>query len=133
MIGSCKYIDVSLRERSQVASLPPTLRASPGETLLTIKNIRAALVADPELGAGNVLPKLLEHGADLDGPGLTFDVPVDDHPAWRELTLGGLQERVLARAAWLHRRGIKTHDPVAICVTSPADLLLNFMALSWLG
>ncbi len=101
--------------------------------MLTTKNIRAALVADPDLGAGNVLPKLLEHGADLSGPGLTFDVDVDGHPAWQDLTLGGLHERVLARAAWLHRRGIKPHDPVAIYVASPADLFLNFLACNWLG
>ncbi len=100
---------------------------------MTTKNIRAALVADPELGAGNVLPKLLQHGADLDGPGLTFDVPVDGRPAWRDLTLGGLQELVLARAAWLRHRGVKPHDPVAVYVTSPADLFLSFLALSWLG
>jgi len=40
-------------------------------------NIRAALAADPALGAGNVLPKLTEHGADPDRPTLTFDVDVD--------------------------------------------------------
>src|SRR5687767_1893016 len=101
--------------------------------MVTSKNIRAALVSDPQLGAGNVLPKLIEHGADPGGPGLTFDVDVDGHPAWHDLTLGGLHERVRARAAWLHRRGIKPHDPVAIYVTSSADLFLNFLACSWLG
>jgi acyl-coenzyme A synthetase/AMP-(fatty) acid ligase len=95
--------------------------------------IRGRLVADPDLGAGNVLSKLIEHGADLDGPGLTFDVDVDGHPAWRGLSLGLLHERVGARAAWLHRRGIRPRDPVAIYVRSSADLLLNFMALTWLG
>ena len=44
---------------------------------MSAKNIRAALAADPELGAGNVLVKVIEHGADLDGPGITFDVEVD--------------------------------------------------------
>ena len=34
-----------------------------------IRAIRAALAADPDLGAGNVLVKLIEHGAALDGPG----------------------------------------------------------------
>ena len=51
-------------------------------------NIRAVLAADPELGAGNVVPKLLAHGADPDGPGLAFDTTVDGHPAWQPLTLG---------------------------------------------
>ena len=43
-------------------------------------NLRSTLAADPELGAGNVLPRLAEHGADLDRPRLTFDTAVDGHP-----------------------------------------------------
>ncbi len=100
---------------------------------MTTNNIRARLAADPELGAGNVLPKLAEHGADPDGPGLTFDVPVDDHPAWQPLSLGQLRDRVAARAAWLHGRGIGPRDPVAVYVTSSADCLLSYLALCWLG
>jgi acyl-coenzyme A synthetase/AMP-(fatty) acid ligase len=100
---------------------------------MSATNIRAALAADPALGAGNVLLKLAEHGAAPDGPGITFDVAVDGHPAWAPLELGELSERVAARAAWLHARGIKARDPVAIYVTSAADCLLNFMALTWLG
>ncbi|WP_333767119.1 class I adenylate-forming enzyme family protein [Streptomyces sp. IBSBF 2435] len=96
-------------------------------------NIRARLAADPELGAGNVLPRLFEHGADPEGPGATFDVPVDGHPAWQELTLGRLRERVAARAAWWHARGIGPRDPVAVHVSASADCLLNFLALTWLG
>src|SRR5450755_1928068 len=100
---------------------------------MSATNIRAALAADPDLGAGNVLLKLAEHGAAPDGPGITFDVPVDGHPAWAPLTLGALRERVAARAAWLHHHGIRPRDPVALYVTSSADCLLNFMALTWLG
>jgi acyl-coenzyme A synthetase/AMP-(fatty) acid ligase len=96
-------------------------------------NIRAVLAADPELGAGNVLDKLREHGAAVDGPGITFDVAVDGHPAWTPLTLGALHERVAARAAWLHRSGIKPRDPVAVYATSSADCLLTFLALNWVG
>ncbi|HET6211323.1 MAG TPA: class I adenylate-forming enzyme family protein [Micromonosporaceae bacterium] len=96
-------------------------------------NLRAALAADPDLGAGNVLVKLLEHGADPDGPGMTFDVAVDAHPAWTPLTLGQLDERVRARAAWLHERGVKPRDPVAIYASTAADTFLNFMALTRLG
>jgi acyl-coenzyme A synthetase/AMP-(fatty) acid ligase len=96
-------------------------------------NIRAVLAADPELGAGNVLLKLREHGADPDGPGITFDVPVDGRPAWTAFTLGELTERVAARAAWLHDRGIRPRDPVAVYATSAADVLLNYAALTWLG
>jgi acyl-coenzyme A synthetase/AMP-(fatty) acid ligase len=96
-------------------------------------SFRVALADDPELGAGNVLVKLAEHGAAPDGPGISFDVAVDGHPAWRPLTLGALRERVAARAAWLHAAGIRARDPVAIYVTSSADCLLNFMAMTWLG
>ncbi len=96
-------------------------------------NLRAVLAEDPELGAGNVLLKLREHGVDPDGPGITFDVPVDGRPAWTALTLGELTERVAARAAFLHEQGIVSRDPVAIYATSAADVLLNFAALTWLG
>jgi acyl-coenzyme A synthetase/AMP-(fatty) acid ligase len=100
---------------------------------VTATNIRALLAADPHLGAGNVLPKLREYGADPDGPGITFDVPVDGVPAWTPLTLGVLTERVAARAAWLHAHGVRPRDPVAVYVTSAADCLLNYLALCWLG
>jgi acyl-coenzyme A synthetase/AMP-(fatty) acid ligase len=100
---------------------------------LPAKNIRAALVADADLGAGNVLTRLVANGADPDGPGLAFDVDVDGHPAWADLTLGVLHERVAARAAWLYRYGIRARDPVAVYVTTSADCLLSFFALTWLG
>ena len=98
-----------------------------------IRDIRAALTADPDVGAGNALVKVIEHGAALDGPGITFDVDVDGHPAWEPLTLGMLRDRVAARASWLDSRGIGPRDPVAVYATSSADILLNFMALAWLG
>jgi len=98
-----------------------------------IRDIRAALTADPDVGAGNALVKVIEHGAALDGPGITFDVDVDGHPAWEPLTLGMLRDRVAARASWLRSRGIGPRDPVAVYATSSADILLNFMALAWLG
>jgi len=97
------------------------------------RNIRGVLADDPALGAGNVLAKLREHGAAPEGPAVTFDVEVDGRPAWTPLTLGELAERVAARAAWLHGRGIGPQDPVAVYVTSSADCLLSFMALTWLG
>jgi acyl-coenzyme A synthetase/AMP-(fatty) acid ligase len=100
---------------------------------MTLASIRAALAADPDVGAGNVLPKLLEHGADPDGPGLAFDTGADGFPAWRGLTLGQLHERVAARAACLHAAGIRPRDPVAVHVSTSADCFLNFLALTWLG
>ncbi|MFJ5231385.1 class I adenylate-forming enzyme family protein [Kitasatospora sp. NPDC088391] len=100
---------------------------------VTDPGIRARLAADPELGTGNVLPKLFEHGADPDGPGAAFDVPVDGFPAEHPLTLGQLRERVAARAAWWRGRGVGPRDPVALFVSGSADCLLNFLALAWLG
>ncbi len=98
-----------------------------------VTRLRAALAADPELGAGNVLLKLAEHGAAPDGPGVTFDVAVDGRPAWTALPLGELRERVAARAQWLQRAGIAPRDPVAVYVTSSADVFLSYLALCWLG
>ena len=100
---------------------------------IEVRRVRAALLADPAVGAGNALVKVIEHGASLDGPGITFDVPVDGRPAWEPLPLGVLRDRVAARAAWLHLHGIGPRDPVAVYVTSSADILLSFMALTWLG
>jgi len=97
------------------------------------RSIRAALLADENLGAGNVLATVLAHGADPDGPGLAFDTEVDGHPAERMLSLGELDERVDARTDWLHRRGIRPRDPVAVWTTDAADIVLSFLALSRIG
>ncbi len=100
---------------------------------MSSRNIRGLLAADPELGAGNVLIKLLAHGADPDGPGITFDVPVDGHDAFSPINLGQLRDLVAARAAYLRDRGIGWRDPIAVYVTSAADCFLTFMAANWLG
>jgi acyl-coenzyme A synthetase/AMP-(fatty) acid ligase len=100
---------------------------------LSAGNLRALLTADQELGAGNVLLRLAEHGADMDMPRVTFDTEVDSIAAWTPLSLRTLTERVAARAEWYRRHGIGRRDPVAVYVTSAADVFLNFFALSWLG
>ena len=38
-----------------------------------------------------------------------------------------------ARAAWLHERGIRRRDPVAVWATAAADIVLSFLALTRLG
>jgi acyl-coenzyme A synthetase/AMP-(fatty) acid ligase len=96
-------------------------------------NLRVVLAADQELGAGNVLLRLAEHGADMDVPRVTFDTEVDAIAAWTPLSLRTLTERVAARAEWFARNGIGRRDPVAVFVTSAADVFLNFLALTWLG
>jgi acyl-coenzyme A synthetase/AMP-(fatty) acid ligase len=100
---------------------------------VSASNLRAVLAADQQLGAGNVLLRLAEHGADLDTPRLTFDTDFDQIAAWTPLSLRTLTERVAARAEWFHRHGIGRRDPVAVYVSSAADVLLNFLALTWLG
>ncbi|WP_328990933.1 acyl--CoA ligase [Kribbella sp. NBC_01245] len=94
---------------------------------------RAALAADPAVGAGNVLARVLAGGADPSGPGITFDTAVDGFAAEHPLTLGELDERVDARAAWLHAHGVKPRDPIAIWTSSAADHILGFLALTRLG
>lgn len=96
-------------------------------------NPRAMLAADMELGAGNVLLRLAEHGADMDMPRVTFDTDVDGNPAWTALSLRTLTQLAAARADWFARHGIGRRDPVAVYVTSAADVFLNFFALTWLG
>jgi hypothetical protein len=77
-------------------------------------NPRAVLAADMELGAGNVLLRLAEHGADMDMPRVTFDTDVDANPAWTPLSLRTLTQRTAARAEWFARHGIGRRDPVAV-------------------
>jgi len=100
---------------------------------VTVSNLRAILAADAELGAGNVLLRLAEHGADMDSPRVSFDTEVDAIPAWTPLSLRTLTERVAARAEWFARAGVERRDPVAVFVTSAADVVLNYLALTWLG
>jgi len=100
---------------------------------VSARNPRAVLAADDELGAGNVLLRLAEHGADMDMPRVTFDTEFDAIAAWTPLSLRTLTERVAARAEWFHRHGIHRRDPVAVYVTSSPDVFLNFFALTWLG
>jgi acyl-coenzyme A synthetase/AMP-(fatty) acid ligase len=96
-------------------------------------NLRARLAADLELGAGNVLLRLAEHGADMDMPRVTFDTEVDGIAPWTALSLRTLTERVAARAEWFARHGVARRDPVAVFVTSASDVVLNYLALTWLG
>jgi len=97
------------------------------------RNFRAVLAADLRLGAGNVLARLAEHGADLDAPRVTFDADVDAIAAGTPLSIRVLTRLAAARADWFHSRGIGRRDPVALYVTSAADVFLNYFALTRLG
>jgi acyl-coenzyme A synthetase/AMP-(fatty) acid ligase len=100
---------------------------------MNAKGLRAVLAADPDIGAGNVLATVLAQGADPAGPGLTFDTEVDGRPAEHPFTLGELNTLVDARAAWLHAKGIRRRDPVAVWTTSASDIILTFLALTRVG
>ncbi|MER5263162.1 class I adenylate-forming enzyme family protein [Actinosynnema sp. NPDC002837] len=100
---------------------------------MSTAQLRTALARDLRVGAGNVPLMLVEHGADLDAPRVSFDVDVDGIPAWTPLSLRQLTERVAARAEWFARRGIGRRDPVALFVTAASDVFLNFFALNRLG
>lgn len=100
---------------------------------MTTGSIRARLAADPQVGAGNVLGALIAHGASLDAPTLAFDTDVDGHPAWQPLSLGSLDRSVQARAAWLHTRGVRPHDRVAVYAGHASEVVLAFLALARLG
>jgi acyl-coenzyme A synthetase/AMP-(fatty) acid ligase len=100
---------------------------------MTVRNIRARLGGDPELGAGTVLSALAAYDVDPDRPTLTFDTDVDGYPSWQPLTLDALRQAVAARAASLHDLGIKPRDPVVVCASRSADQILVFLALVSLG
>ena len=100
---------------------------------MSVKGIRARLAADPQVGAGNVLPTLMRIGMGLDEPMLSFDTEIDGHPARQALTIRELDTAVRARAAALHGLGIRPRDPVAVYAGSAADHMLGFLALARLG
>ena len=96
-------------------------------------NLRALLAADPDAGAGTILSTRIRLGIGLDEPRSTFDTAVDDRPAWAPFTVRELDRVVRSRAAALHELGVRPRDPVAVFVTSAADNVLAFLALSRLG
>ncbi|RAJ46196.1 acyl-CoA synthetase (AMP-forming)/AMP-acid ligase II [Kitasatospora sp. SolWspMP-SS2h] len=100
---------------------------------MSLRTLRAVLSADSSVGAGNVLTTRVEQGLGLDSPTLTFDTPVDGHPAGTALTLRQLDLAVRARAAALHARGVRRRDPVAVQASAAAEQVLCFLALSRLG
>src|SRR5580692_6879244 len=69
----------------------------------------------------------------MEMPRVTFDTGFDAIAAWTPLSLRMLTERAAARAEWFARHGVGRRDPVAVYVTSAADVILNFLALTWLG
>jgi acyl-CoA synthetase (AMP-forming)/AMP-acid ligase II len=100
---------------------------------MSVKNIRARLAADPEVGAGNVLTSRMRYAVGVDVPLVSFDTEVDGHPAREPFTLDGLDRAVRARATELHGLGLRPRDPVAVYVSNAADAVLSFFALARLG
>ncbi|MCM2417822.1 class I adenylate-forming enzyme family protein [Streptomyces sp. RKAG293] len=100
---------------------------------MTVRQLRAQLAADQELGVGNVLSTLVARAGESAESALTFDSEVDGHPAWQRLTLPDLERAVTARAAWLHTWGVQPRDAVAVFVSTAADHVLAYLALARIG
>ncbi|WP_033217451.1 class I adenylate-forming enzyme family protein [Kitasatospora phosalacinea] len=100
---------------------------------MSLRTLRATLSADGSVGAGNVLTTRVEQGLGPDSPTLTFDTPVDGHPANTALTLRQLDTAVRTRAAALHALGVRRRDPVAVQASAAAEQVLSFLALNHLG
>jgi acyl-coenzyme A synthetase/AMP-(fatty) acid ligase len=96
---------------------------------------RARILADEELGAGNVLHRVKEYGYPLDEPALWTDgvwlAPDGERP--EVLTLGELDDIVATYAGWFHEQGVRPRDPVAIQTFSSTEFAVNFLALTSLG
>ncbi|GGU65167.1 fatty-acyl-CoA synthase [Streptomyces albospinus] len=97
------------------------------------RSIRGVLATDTQLGAGNVIERLLDHGVEHDEPTLTFDTRTDAQPAWQTLSLGELDRCIARRAGWLHAHGIGRRDVVAVCSAHAPDYVLTFFAANRLG
>lgn len=102
-------------------------------TTLSVRNIRALLAADPDVGAGNVLTTRIHLGLGLDTPRIGFDTAVDGRPVRELFTVRELDRAVRARAAALHRLGVRPRDPVAVYPAAAADHILCYLALTRLG
>ncbi|GAA1939755.1 class I adenylate-forming enzyme family protein [Amycolatopsis minnesotensis] len=99
------------------------------------KDERARIIADTELGAGNVLHRIKAYGRPMDERVLwtdgTWQAPGGGSPG--VLTLGELDEVVETYASWYHARGVRPRDPVAIHTYSSTEFAINFLALTSLG
>ena len=100
---------------------------------MSVKNIRARLAADPQVGAGNVLSSRMRYGVGVDVPLVSFDTEVDGQPAHEPFTIAALDRAVCARAAALYGLGLRPRDPVAVYVSNASDAVLSFFALTRLG
>jgi acyl-coenzyme A synthetase/AMP-(fatty) acid ligase len=99
------------------------------------KQERSQILADPELGAGNVIHRIRAYGRPLDEPILWTDrtwlSPDGERP--EVLTLGELHEAVATYAGWFHAQGVRPRDPVAVHTFSSTEFAINFLALTSLG
>lgn len=99
------------------------------------KEERARINADTELGAGNVLHRIVSYGRPLDEQVLwtdrTWRAPDGSHP--EVLTLGELYRTVQTYAGFYHSRGIRPRDVVGVLTASSTEFAINFLSLSSLG
>lgn len=96
--------------------------------------LRSELAADPDLGIGNALAKVVAKDVGLDEPTITFDTDIDvHHPAWNPLTLREINRLVAARASWLYGAGVRPRELVGIYAGGGHEQVLNTLALFRIG
>jgi acyl-coenzyme A synthetase/AMP-(fatty) acid ligase len=96
---------------------------------------RAAMADDSELGAGNILHRLIGHGHSPDLELLWCDDQWHDPAGARPgvLTLGRLLDVVQTYAGYFHSVGVRPRDVVAVHTASATDNIIAFLALTSLG
>jgi 3-aminoavenalumate diazotase len=99
------------------------------------KQERARIAADTELGAGNVLHRIMAYGRPLDEQVLwtdgTWQAPDGSHPT--VITLGELYDHVRTYAGFYASEGIRPRDVVGVLTSSSTEFAINFMAVNSLG
>ncbi len=97
--------------------------------------LRAALAADPELGAGDFLWHVVRANPARELPILTFERPVRTFYGreFATLSLAELFEVSTRYAAWYAGAGVKAKDVVSIYLDDGGAYLIHFLALTSLG
>ena len=96
---------------------------------------RATLSRDPELGAGNLIHRLVVQDRVVDEP-LLWTKPEWRSPfggSYPEFSLLDLKREADRCAAWYHGLGVRPRDPVAIKSDLPIDHLVHYLGLTGLG
>ena len=104
------------------------------EELEVERAARRRLAADPELGAGNALRRVLEVSARPDAPFVVAERPLPGlHGPAAELSLAEVDALAQAWSCWHLDHGIGRRDRVAVYLDESFEYLLHFFALTQIG